>query len=241
MFKKGAMFGLESRALKKQFGKLFLVSFRRLTFRLVEGQQATIRQTAKGAMFGLDARIALAIFGALSVISGAALYSAIQEAKVVALLTEADNMAKAVEQYYLDTGSLPSFSASNGSQNLSAKALVAKPAGVTNWNGPYIDLKPHAINDFLVTKEYGQIGLPFRTAVDWVAVGDDVCKQSSSSCYIYIEIESIPMNIKKAIEKKLDGTDPQPAVEQTGIYRYGSGFSQIKKDIPFYPKDSPTP
>jgi hypothetical protein len=37
-------------------------------------------------MFGLDARIALAIFGALSVISGAALYSAIQDARVTAIV-----------------------------------------------------------------------------------------------------------------------------------------------------------
>lgn len=38
----------------------------------------------KSAMFGLDARIALAIFGALSVITGAALYSAINKANVIA-------------------------------------------------------------------------------------------------------------------------------------------------------------
>ncbi len=41
----------------------------------------------KAAMFGLDARIALVIFGALSVISGAALYSAIQQAKTTAFAT----------------------------------------------------------------------------------------------------------------------------------------------------------
>ena len=55
-------------------------------------------------MFGLDARIALAIFGALSVISGAALYSAIQQAKVTETVTELDNISKAWAQYYLDTG-----------------------------------------------------------------------------------------------------------------------------------------
>ena len=49
----------------------------------------------KGAIFGLDARIALTIFGALSVISGAALYSAIQESKVVALYTEFQEIGKA--------------------------------------------------------------------------------------------------------------------------------------------------
>tara|TARA_Y100001960_G_scaffold333703_1_gene440401 strand:+ start:58 stop:294 length:237 start_codon:yes stop_codon:yes gene_type:complete len=58
----------------------------------------------KAAMFGLDARIALAIFGTLSVISGAALYSAIQDAKAMALLTEMREVTKAWEQFYLDTG-----------------------------------------------------------------------------------------------------------------------------------------
>tara|TARA_Y100000590_G_scaffold312511_1_gene353198 strand:- start:819 stop:1040 length:222 start_codon:yes stop_codon:yes gene_type:complete len=58
----------------------------------------------KGAMFGLDARIALAIFGALSVISGAALYSAIQEARVTQLITSLNEIGKAYEAYILDTG-----------------------------------------------------------------------------------------------------------------------------------------
>ena len=61
----------------------------------------------KGAMFGLDARIALAIFGALSVISGAALYSAIQNSKVTAAITEMNEVGKAWEAHYLDTGEMP--------------------------------------------------------------------------------------------------------------------------------------
>ena len=63
----------------------------------------------KGAMFGLDVRIALAIFGALSVISGAALYSAIQDAEATAVLTELEEIGKAWEAYYLDTGETLSF------------------------------------------------------------------------------------------------------------------------------------
>jgi hypothetical protein len=58
----------------------------------------------KGAMFGLDARIALAIFGALSVISGAALYSAIQQSKVIALITDLNEIGKAYTAFALDTG-----------------------------------------------------------------------------------------------------------------------------------------
>ncbi len=48
-------------------------------------------------MFGLDARIALAIFRALSVISGAALYSAIQQSKVIAMVNQFEEIAKAYE------------------------------------------------------------------------------------------------------------------------------------------------
>ena len=50
----------------------------------------------KGAMFGLDARIALAIFGALSVILGAALYSAIQEAKNQQIISMFSEISKAL-------------------------------------------------------------------------------------------------------------------------------------------------
>lgn len=58
----------------------------------------------KGAMFGLDARIALAILGALSVISGAALYSAIQEAKITKLLATFNEFEKGLASYLLDVG-----------------------------------------------------------------------------------------------------------------------------------------
>ena len=58
----------------------------------------------KGAMFGIDARIALAIFGAISVISGAALYLAIQQSKVTVLVTELEELSKAVKAYVLDIG-----------------------------------------------------------------------------------------------------------------------------------------
>jgi len=135
--KKGAMLGLEARGLRKQSGGLFLTRLRRLTFRLVEGQQATRVLTAKGAMFGLDARIALAIFGALSVISGAALYSAIQEAKTVAYLNELREIAKAEEQYFLDVG-YPLSEGSPGNSLRSADELIVNSENKKGWKGPYL-------------------------------------------------------------------------------------------------------
>jgi hypothetical protein len=65
----------------------------------------------KGAMFGLDARIALAIFGALSVISGAALFNAIQGAKVSKYIYEIQEIGKAYEEYHLTSGQFDSSSA----------------------------------------------------------------------------------------------------------------------------------
>ena len=87
----------------------------------------------KGAMFGLDARIALAIFGALSVISGAALYSAIQEAKITSFYTELVELNKAYEAYYLDTASI------DMSSNLGdIEVLIENYSSEDDWNGPYI-------------------------------------------------------------------------------------------------------
>ena len=90
----------------------------------------------KGAMFGLDARIALAIFGALSVISGAALYSAIQDARATSMLATLNELAKSSEQYLLDTSTkLPLVAG----ENLDLQDLVLNN-NVAGWNGPYIDI-----------------------------------------------------------------------------------------------------
>ena len=150
-FNKGAMFGL-FRALKKQSGGLFLAR------RHSEDSQETrgSHKTKRGAMFGLDARIALAIFGALSVISGAALYSAIQNANATALLTELREVGKAYEAYYLDTGTnLPKrtpAAAINTAQyhDLEASALVVSPS-VTGWKGPYTGLKANTTDKTIDT------------------------------------------------------------------------------------------
>lgn len=86
----------------------------------------------KGAMFGLDARIALAIFGALSVISGAALYSAIQEAKVTQYAIFLEAISKATIAYVLDTGQeLPAVTGS------ALNLTELESSTVSGWAGPY--------------------------------------------------------------------------------------------------------
>ena len=96
----------------------------------------------KGAMFGLDARIALAIFGALSVISGAALYSAIQEAKLVSLLTKMSEIVKGVESYMIDTGTDLPLTGNIFDQN-----ALLEDSGVEGWNGPYLSYEEGTVFD----------------------------------------------------------------------------------------------
>ena len=87
----------------------------------------------KGAMFGLDARIALAIFGALSVISGAALYSAIENARLTKEWTQYREYAKAYQSYYLDTADMIGLPGnSNGCK------LFNNSSNISGWRGPYL-------------------------------------------------------------------------------------------------------
>lgn len=98
-----------------------------------------MRNSKKAAMFGLDARIALAIFGALSVISGAALYSAIQESKIISFITEVKEIEKSVESYYLDIGQRLPVHTTN--VHLYLGDLLTNRENLPNWQGPYFPLE----------------------------------------------------------------------------------------------------
>tara|TARA_Y100001960_G_scaffold302690_1_gene353981 strand:+ start:550 stop:1254 length:705 start_codon:yes stop_codon:yes gene_type:complete len=89
----------------------------------------------KGAMFGLDARIALAIFGALSVISGAALFSAIEQAQVQRVAQNYIEIGKAIESLMIDTGI-------NYKANVSRSPcmLETNMYNMPGWKGPYFKL-----------------------------------------------------------------------------------------------------
>jgi hypothetical protein len=150
----------------------------------------------KGAMFGLDARIALAIFGALSVISGAALYSAIQDSKVTAIITEVNEVVKAWEQYMLDTGHdlpLDSSDASNR-QRVSAELISSAD---TNWKGPYLSRSASPrYNHTLAFNINGDISTPALSNLEWGlghasypnwSYADIKCNDTTIPCYFGIQ------------------------------------------------------
>ena len=121
----------------------------------------------KAAMFGLDARIALAIFGALSVISGAALYSAIQQAKAEQYRQYFESITKASEQYYLDNGKpLPEHTSGH---NIYTADLVTNRESLSTWNGPYLQTNSNG-------------GMNFR---------DSITASIGSTVYMYAYLEKI--------------------------------------------------
>lgn len=182
----------------------------------------------KGAMFGLDARIALAIFGALSVISGAALYSAIQQSKVIALVTEINELEKALESYYLDTGNvIPPLDTTNV-YYVTVNELVSSTR--TGWKGPYFTL-PIQRNDLgFDHPTYGYMGVRIMKSDDGLV--SESCLDNLQPCKITIVISDIDLSLAKAIDKYIDGTESA----SNGNLRYfkpGSTYAILKQSRSF--------
>tara|TARA_Y100001960_G_scaffold322213_1_gene398283 strand:+ start:498 stop:1100 length:603 start_codon:yes stop_codon:yes gene_type:complete len=185
----------------------------------------------KAAMFGLDARIALAIFGALSVISGAALYSAIQQSKVVALLTDFQEIGKAYDAYYLDTGvESPVLLAS---VYLNIKELV--DSSVANWSGPYLSYSDRD-NTSLTHTTYGDIRLAEAldgtwtdntVAASWNTTIECSAGSVGGSCGVWVMIKDIPDEIYRALDIYVDGS----AGDQTGNVRVVNGAAASQNHV----------
>lgn len=190
-------------------------------------------QKKKAAMFGLDARVALAIFGALSIITTAALYSVLEKADAVALVTSMSEAGKAFEQYYVDTRKVPPRY--NTSSSLVAnyyvfksKHLVEKPAGVRNWKGPYLqyslysgpvtstdlpsylDFPFSAVSNLVMTYVQLDDTLAFGgNANGWM---DAPCKTAGRACSIWVDVWGFKdENLIKAADKIVDGSDGKAA------------------------------
>ena len=170
-----------------------------------------MKMLKKGAMFGLDARIALAIFGALSVISGAALYSAIQQSKVVAAVADLNEVHKAFEQYWLDTGQKIGRV---GALSFDVQELVDNTDNVSNWNGPYLPYAKHSsMTHALAYPTYDAVKVFGRSVNDaWggTATVDSVmpstCTGVQEPCGRWAMIELMDKTMADAIDAYIDGS-----------------------------------
>tara|TARA_Y100001960_G_C14612385_1_gene796443 strand:+ start:222 stop:818 length:597 start_codon:yes stop_codon:yes gene_type:complete len=179
----------------------------------------------KGAMFGLDARIALAIFGALSVISGAALYSAIQDAKLVSKYSGFKEIIKANESLYLDTGSLR-----EGSATMYNVEDLLSNNGISGWKGPYLEGTSRVDGSNIFLEGNGNIpdGYSLRIrnmkSSDWHPVTSDwntemACSVSTDICNLWVHLANTTgdNSLGEMLDAKFDD-----ATEGTGSIRYGT-------------------
>ena len=186
----------------------------------------------KGAMFGLDARIALAIFGALSVISGAALYSAIQESKMVAFYTKTQEIIKATEALYIDTGSINKYSNNNNCFNVNDLINDNLENG---WSGPYIQATNATsdgggcINLNGIVESTGTLRIRHMFSEDWADSANfnaNAC-DASKPCSVWIMYSTTNINAAN-LDKRFDDADLNKGnIRHTSdnIYLYIKGFS----------------
>ena len=167
----------------------------------------------KAAMFGLDARIALAIFGALSVISGAALYSAIQQSRTVAVYQQLTEIHKASEAYYLDTGT-PLYNMSNHSYELNIGALLTNEQSAAGWSGPYVSHKPSSSK--VIFANFLGVDMPvymYRNAADdWSATLATVpirCNAATKGCYEWTMVHGYNADLAPIVSDLFTRLDEQ--------------------------------
>jgi Tfp pilus assembly protein PilE len=176
----------------------------------------------KGAMFGLDARIALAIFGALSVISGAALYSAIKQAKSTAILTEMREIAKGFEQYYLDTGQMPKLIKTVACSlpcMYEVEELITNKYNVSGWKGPYI---PYSVIDYLTLQNGVNRSTILQVTKDdtWGGTGNEYTSANCANgknCSLWVFYSGFTdASLLESIDKDIDSANGGDA----GFFRY---------------------
>jgi hypothetical protein len=163
-------------------------------------------------MFGLDARIALAIFGALSLISGASLYGAIKHSQAVSMLSDMNEMGKAWDAYYLDTGRyIPYIELSNTASDSfyrgTTKDLI-EDTGVKGWAGPYL---PYGIdgNSAVYPKGRHVHMLTLTDDATWSSTDWRAAKcVAGKKCHMWIYINAIEGDtMAKEIDNIIDGGD----------------------------------
>ncbi len=75
--------------------------------------------------------VVLAIIGSIVGLVGPRVLNYLAESKVKTAQIQMENLASAVDLYYLDTGRYPTTEEGFG-------ALVRRPASAATWNGPYL-------------------------------------------------------------------------------------------------------
>ncbi len=115
-------------------------------------------KNAQAGLTLLELLVVLAILASLALIVAPRVLKYVGKAKADTAAIQIENITSALELYFLETGSYPS-------SQIGLLGLVEQPAGITNWDGPYLK-KATGINDpwgrqyqYRLPGEYGEYDL----------------------------------------------------------------------------------
>ncbi len=95
-------------------------------------RQRFSRRLSRLAGFTLvEMLVVLAIIGSIASLVGPRVLNYLSESKVKTAQIQMENIASALDLFYLDAGRYPS-------SEEGLNALVQRPAGASSWNGPYL-------------------------------------------------------------------------------------------------------
>lgn len=106
----------------------------------------------------LELLVVLVILGLLAALVGPRVMGVLGKAKGDVAAAQMENLATALDLLHLDTGRYPSTE--EGLQ-----ALVARPAGMERWNGPYLQAEKVPLDPWSRAYDYrqpGGNGAPYR-------------------------------------------------------------------------------
>jgi len=187
-----------------------------------------VKISQKAIMFGLDTRITLLIFGVLSIIIGASLYKTFQEAKIVAIITEMNNIDKAFTEYLLDTGTYP-----EESDDLTYKLKIEEllTSNLKGWTGLYIQFidRGTETDGILEHPVYKNVSAYRKTSGSWASpfLSTEQCLSTSDNCFIYICYSGLSRDEIELLELKIDGEN----FPTLGSFRYNTADTGCRQSI----------
>lgn len=90
-----------------------------------------LRRGQRAGFTLVEMLVVLAIIGSIVGLVGPRVLNYLSESKVKTAQIQMENLASALDLFYLDAGRYPSTEEGLG-------ALAVRPAGVSSWNGPYL-------------------------------------------------------------------------------------------------------
>ncbi len=143
------------------------------------------------------------------------------------VINELQVMLEAADRYEQDTGRvLPITSDTNVEYGYLAIDYLIEDPGTKGWNGPYLPYNNDwfGFEQYVSHPDYIAAQLLVKEDAEWSKGSTpEGCNANSTSCKIAACIWSVPEEVAKGINAKVDMTNNNADVDSKGIIRYNGG------------------